>query len=454
MSEYINSVSAIYLPENGCRMNLNSFFVTFVSCTFVCSSLLAEVPKALTLYDSIKINQDQSPQVRKAEAFKEEARWKKAEAFSIFLPKLTAGAQHLIDNKFMVEKISIGGSATTIELIQPYTVWSLRGEWMVFDGFANYDSYKAQTLAASALEKEADWMRFQLKEEVKLKFYKALAAVELEKVSNQNVKTLSDHLDKAKALRQSGIGTNFDVLRVEVQLNEARSEKLSSEDNVVLAKQLLLNTLGLEDEGHTLTGTLPVPATEKISVMEKPAASERLDYQALTDRELSAHKAHLAAYKHWMPKISLVGQADYYNNVTKGIYDQDYNNAYTLGVNLSWNLFDGFASSARAAQADAKQVQAIQITRQALLKNKYDFDFWKRRYLYSASIFKAKMDDVEKAQESVRLATQSLKAGTRTSSEVLDAELDLFRARAGVVNAQINAVEALVNLELALGKEL
>ena len=46
------------------------------------------------------------------------------------------------------------------------------------------------------------------------------------------------------------------------------------------------------------------------------------------------------------------------------------------------------------------------------------------------------------------------RAGTRTSSETLDAELDLFRARAGVVNAQVNASEAQIRLELALGRRL
>lgn len=408
----------------------------------------------LSLADSLKVAEDNSPQVRRAEAVKEEARWKKTEAFSIFLPKVNLVGQHLMDNKFMVEKLNFGGTPTTIDLIQPYTIWSVRGDWVFFDGFANYDSYSANSLAASAAEKEADWARFQIRQETKLKFYKALAAIELKKVADQNVKTLQEHLDRAKALRQSGAGTNFDVLRVEVQLNEAQSEKLNAEDNVILTRQSLLNDLGIEDQGQSLSGDLPAPSVGRVSSLQKPAAVDRLDYQAVQDRELSAHKAHLAAYKHWLPKFSVFGQADYYNNITKGINDQDYNNAYSLGVAVTWNLFDGFGSSARAAQADARQVQAAEFTRQARLKNSYDFDFWKRRYVYSSSLYRAKLVDVEKAQESVRLASQSFKAGTRTSSEVLDAELDLFRARAGVVNSQVGAAEALVNLELSLGKEL
>jgi outer membrane protein TolC len=54
----------------------------------------------------------------------------------------------------------------------------------------------------------------------------------------------------------------------------------------------------------------------------------------------------------------------------------------------------------------------------------------------------------------VRLAKEEERAGTRTSTETLDAELDLFRAKAGVVNALVNAAEAKIRLELALGREI
>ncbi|QLY24956.1 TolC family protein [Bdellovibrio sp. KM01] len=414
----------------------------------------AALAESLSLADSLNLASGNSPQVKRAEAAKDEASWKKVEAYSQFLPRVTVGGTHLLDNKFMVEQMDFGGGPTSIELIQPYTIWSARAEWLVFDGLANYDRYSSMSYGATAAEKEADWAKFQINEETKAKFYKALAAVELEKVANQNVKTLEDHLDRAKAFRKSGAGTNFDVLRVEVQLNEAQSEKLNSEDNTILARQNLLMSLGVDDTGQSLTGVLPVPDAQKVASLNKPAKIERLDYQAMTDREISAHKAWLAAYKHWVPKFSVFGQADYYNNISKGLTDQDFNNAYSVGVNMTWNVFDGFASSAQAAQADARQVQARESVRQAKLKDTYDFDFWKRRYLYSAALYKAKTVDVQKAQESVRLATESFKAGTRTSSEVLDAELDLFRARAGLVNAQVSAAEAMISLELSLGKEL
>ncbi len=70
----------------------------------------------------------------------------------------------------------------------------------------------------------------------------------------------------------------------------------------------------------------------------------------------------------------------------------------------------------------------------------------------SVVLYQAKLTDVDKAKESARLATLGFKAGTRTTTDVLDAELEQFRAEAGLVQAQLNALEALNNLEMAIGK--
>ncbi|MGZ3697857.1 MAG: TolC family protein, partial [Bdellovibrionota bacterium] len=82
-----------------------------------------------------------------------------------------------------------------------------------------------------------------------------------------------------------------------------------------------------------------------------------------------------------------------------------------------------------------------------------DLALWRRRLVYSTALFEARKTDVSKSEESVRLAKEGLHAGTRTTSEVLDAELDLFRSKAGVIRAQLDALEATVNLELALGRK-
>src|SRR5205823_4906908 len=112
------------------------------------------------------------------------------------------------------------------------------------------------------------------------------------------------------------------------------------------------------------------------------------------------------------------------------------------------------ATIARNAQTHYQAQEAEAASESATLRAPQELETYKRRFLYNAALYRAKKRAVEFAQESVRLATLGYNAGTRTSTDVLDAELDLIRARAGVVRAQVDGSEALINLELAVGKGL
>jgi outer membrane protein TolC len=131
-----------------------------------------------------------------------------------------------------------------------------------------------------------------------------------------------------------------------------------------------------------------------------------------------------------------------------------YRDAHSYGVLLSWNLFDGMASIARSKESVEASYQAEKRLEEARVRTVQDFDLWKRKFLYFCSVYDARVNDVEKATESVRLAREGRKAGARTNTDILDAEADLYRAQAGVVNAQIGAIESMLNLEQAVGKPI
>jgi outer membrane protein TolC len=77
-----------------------------------------------------------------------------------------------------------------------------------------------------------------------------------------------------------------------------------------------------------------------------------------------------------------------------------------------------------------------------------------RKFTYFCSVFKSRQSDVQKSEESVRLAREGRKVGARTNTDLLDAEADLYRSQAGAVTAQLGAIEALINLELSTGQAL
>ncbi len=411
---------------------------------------------ALSMNQAVSEAIGNSPVVQKAQAEYQETSWKKTEAFSTFLPSLILTANYFTNTQYELVNPSIPGFGNiAIPGIYPTTQAALNFTYPLFDGFQGIKKYSAAGLQENAAGDSLEWTKFQLESEVRIKFSKAVAAIKLEAAAEQNVKTVQDHVNQVTNLKRSGVATNYDLLRAEVQLNEAKTEFLQASDNVILSRKLLALALGSENDNRPLEGDLTLPRADKIKDLALPTQSSRKDIRAMEERTRASGKMADAAGDFWIPRLSFAAQGIQYNDLTTSATDwNNYRTAYSMGFFMTWNLFDGMVSIAKSQEASYQKIQAEKSLRQAQLQVPYDFDFWKRRYLYSSSLYDARKSDLEKSEESVRLARLSFRAGARTITEVLDAQLELFRSRSGVINAQVDSFEALTNIEMALGRRL
>ncbi|MDR3607529.1 MAG: TolC family protein [Oligoflexia bacterium] len=402
-----------------------------------------------------------SPVVQTSQAAANEAHWQRLAAMGQgFLPKVSVNLGHYFTENYQFTQIALGGSVLAFPGIYPTTQLSLSASIPIFDGLANIRQLQAAALSENAAQQEAERVKFEVAQEVRLAFYQALAATALDAVAEQNVTTLEDHLRQVDIQRRGGAATNYDTLRVSVQLSEARADALDAKDNVSLTRKKLIQLLGLEEDNRVLAGDLPVPDSSRVQNLEFTGIPEdRTDIRALDMRADAADKTRAARNSWMIPSVSLAGQLIYYNELLDSasgsiVDNQRYEQAYNFGIFLTWNLFDGGVSYAQSRQAVYQQVQADSRARAAKLQVPYDFAYWKKRFVSNTDHYQARKQDVARSEESVRLAKEEERAGTRTSTETLDAELDLFRAKAGVVNAQVNAEEAQLRLELALGRRI
>jgi outer membrane protein TolC len=218
--------------------------------------------------------------------------------------------------------------------------------------------------------------------------------------------------------------------------------------------------MGLPKDDRTLSGDMPVLNADSIlGGMSKVDFENRPDLKAKDLMAKAAGDQSAAADSFWVPKVSVIGEYQWYNL-------QDYafggspvntgtvNDSYFVGAAATWDLLDGGMSWAKSNEAHERANEANDDLNSAQLQAPYDFDFWKRTLVSKVSLYQAKLTDIDKAKESARLATLGFKAGTRTTTDVLDAELEEFRAAAGLVQAQVDALEALINLEISVGKRI
>lgn len=411
--------------------------------------------QSLTFSEALARAKDNNPGIRQLRLGHDSATWQKKKAFATFMPKLSVNGEHRFGEKYMLMPVDFGGTQLEMPIESPYTDFNVRAAYTVFEGFGGMNGYKAASLQERASELELRRAEFGLEREVRSRFYQALGAQTLATVAGQRVKNLEEHLDQAKRYVKYGYTTNYDALRIEVQLSEAKNEKLQADDNIVLAKNRLAQVMGVESVADALAGDFPVLDKIVIPADLKAEAGNRDDIQAKQLREESAERMAAAAKAWWSPRLNVYADKTYYNFADREVMDSSkYKDAYSVGVTLNWEIYDGGAAWASQHQAANQEKIAAEATRAAMIQLPQEFDLWKRKYNYSVSVYKSKSVSITQAQEAVRQATAGKKAGTRTVNDLLDSELELDLNKAKLVQSQIDAIEALGNLELASGRAL
>jgi outer membrane protein TolC len=416
------------------------------------TGLFSYAAGALDLATAQRLAEGGSPELGELAARRDAASWKRLEEISAHLPHLSLKGDHMFGQTFEQIELDFNGSHIVMPAITPYSVLSARASIDVFDGFESWNRYQAARLEFEARQVEYERARFQLRDEVRILFYRALGAEALVDVAAQNIKTLEQHLADVRAQVRGGVSTRFDSLRIEVQLEDARNEKMSADDAAVIARAKLWKALGRPDDGGGLQGRLPEDFSDLDVDHITAEASARQDRQARILEERAAAKRAAAETGKWLPRIDVFGQQDWYNNVNGSMgSDSHFRSNYAVGVGLTWDLFDGGRSLAERAEAAAHQREASAKLKALNDSIPVEVEFWRRRFKYSLATVRAKKLSINKAEESVRLARNGVKAGVRTNTEVLDAELDLNQAKARAVTARVDAIEALSQLELAVG---
>jgi outer membrane protein TolC len=344
---------------------------------------------------------------------------------------------------------------TVVPQIIPSGQLALQASLPLFEGFSSINRYQASSESESASNNELNWNQFKTEMDVTLAFYKVIASKVLKDVAEQNLKVLENHLKEVKLFKQNGMATNYDILRVEVQVSNAETDLLNAIDNIDISEQNLVEFTGADKADIKVTGELPILNDSLLKDMNGTDVHNRADLKALKYRARAQSFSEKSQNSYWIPRLALLGQYQYYNNLTDSFTDTDkFRSAYQVGLQLSWNIFDGMTSFSRSKQSTEQFVQTEKSYRIMELKAEKDFEIGKRKFHFYINQFSARNNDISKSKESVRLAREGRRVGARTNTDLLDAEADLYKSQAGAINAQIGAVEALINLQIATGQKI
>ena len=254
-------------------------------------------------------------------------------------------------------------------------------------------------------------------------------------------------LNDARLLEEAGTGTKFDVFSAEVALAQAMQALTSAQEDRNIARRQLAETLSIAHDSDLATADpIEVIDTWKLSLPESIvlAFKNRAELeQFLLQRDISAEQRQIALSAA-RPTISAAASYGIDDDF-KDSYDAS--DPYTMGLSLQWRLFDGGAAKAGARQAE-KDIEIAE-TQFANQRNQIRFAVEQAYFGLESNLknMTTATQEVDLAEESLRLARLRFNAGVGTQTEVIDAQTDLSTARGNLLTSIIDYNQSYVELK-------
>ncbi len=327
----------------------------------------------------------------------------------------------------------------TLTLRQPIFAW---GRY--------YYGHQSAKLSLDAARKELDAAINQLTLEVSEAFNRVLLATEFVKVAQQTVDLVEKQLETARTLFESGAATNFDVLRAEVLLANAKSQLIRAQNQTRMAKDAFKNVLNVDlEEEVAVQGSLDPSEVElSLDSLIRRALENRPEIHQLDFSEQAVQKQVAVAKTGNRPELSFFTnyQIDDNERLT------EMNRVWNLGFQINFPIFNGFATRASVKQAESGLKQTQLAKRQLVDGIEFEVRSAYRNLLDAQALIDVQRETVEQAQESVRIANLRYENGMITSVELTDAQLALTQAEVNRLQSLHDYTVGLARLEKAIGQ--
>jgi outer membrane protein len=426
----------------------------------VIAAAQVQTARVITIDSVVKLGLSNSKYLKISTAKVLNAQAKYNEALDAAYPSLSVGGSYQRINNVPVIAADLPpyGFITFIPNIPDNYNLSASGSELLFNGFKLKYSEEAAQLAqkASQMDASTDSAGIILNlQNSYINFYKAVMS---KKAVEQSINELNQHLKDAQNLKDNGLATNNDVLKVQLLISNAQITELDLDNNIKIVNYDLNVMLGLNDN------TLLEPDTTAAFSLSTDKTFDQVLQQALTTRpELSAadyrNKAALKnldiARTGILPAISLIGQTDYSDpNRSYFPYVLGFKDNWAVGVNLSWNITNLFINKHNIDDASTMALEAKANYEQLNDQVKMNVNQTYLNYIESQDKIKVAQSAVDQAQENYKELYDRYKNQVASSTDLSDAETLLLQARINYSNTQADAQLAYYQLLNSSGTKI
>ncbi|BFD47002.1 MAG: hypothetical protein DMENIID0003_00760 [Wolbachia endosymbiont of Sergentomyia squamirostris] len=303
------------------------------------------------------------------------------------------------------------------------------------------------TFSRSSHLLKAEKMRFQqLKQELALNAVKAyvnvLQKTEILKLREHKERVSLEHLSAMKKRFSLGEVTNAEALLAKAKFSSSISERVDAEGKLKLVNIAYYHLIG-EDADDLSEANDKLPSVPELNECLQLAKTNNLSLKAAVYQKRAAGMEVIAESSKWLPSLNLSASKNFGEDGMK--VDKLLENVhvvFTLDVPIFKRGVNAFGVS--KAKMDAKKstydyYETVKNIEQAVV------NAW-NNVLTAKAIIKASQEAEKAAALALEGVEQEVNLNLKSTSDLLDTEDALFKARSDLVEAKSNYVISVYNL--------
>src|SRR5436189_1318713 len=402
----------------------------FVAISMLIAAALPGLPEvigavpAYTIEQAVAVTQERNPDILIARKKVVGAHGDFIEARSGFLPSLTSSG--LYDKR---------QTQSETNLRQEDYNATLRLEQNVYTGGAVTSQVAIARLNLEKQNYELQEIASRVAMDVRIAFNELLLNRAKVRVRQDSVRVLDEELKNQEQSFSAGIVSNLNVQRAEVALANERPELFNAETQLKNSYLRLGDLFGTEVD---LRGD-PTPFEISGELQYQSNHADLNDCLARADANRPVIKArqkdiqieeqqYILERSALRPHVRAFSGYEVYSERDPDV-GPEFNYGGVVGINATWNMFDGFATKGRMQATRARReaaVHALAAARRSVASEVRSAFFDLKQ---AGRVLETETENVQTADEALEMAKGNFAAGLGTQLDILQAASDVTRTR-------------------------
>lgn len=381
------------------------------------------------------------------------------QAWAAYLPSISGSGS---SSKSSSQRVNQFGTVTT-GAPQNSSSFGLSASLRLFTGFQR--GANSRLAAANADVNEAALIAQQYATDLATKqaFFTELADEELVTVAVTQVRRSQEQLKLTSEKLRLGATTRADSLSAQVDYGTQQLALIQAAANALTARANLARSIGFVGTIAAVPDTmlevritsLDTAALRRDALANAPSVVEAQQAVAAARASLSASRSSI------MPTLSASASQSWagavlfpWSSVAAGSTGPKYTGTWSLGLSLSYPIFNNFTREAGIVQADANVVANEAKLRDARLALDANLTQALAALDAAGQQIDVSRTQVAAAQENLRMQRERYRLGASTIVDMLTAEVSTNQAEVALVQARYNYLIARAQLEAYVGHAL